>query len=81
MLIISVPVVQIVFSLSERCLEQANLITKEKLPILNRSQKKPQTINDLQLISHLITYNIASLPPELQRCGLGTQNIQRYFST
>ena len=51
-------VVQIVFSLSERRLEQANLITKEKLPIL-KSQNKPQTINDLHFISHLITYNIA----------------------
>ena len=45
---------------SERRLEQANLITKEKLPILKRSQNKPpQTINDLQFISHVITYNIA----------------------
>ena len=45
--------------LSERRLEQANLITKEKLPILKKSQNKPQTINDFQLISHLIAYNIA----------------------
>ena len=52
-------VVQIVFSLSERFLEQANLIAKEKLPILKRSQNKPQAINDLQVISHLIAYNIA----------------------
>ena len=60
LVIISVAgVVQMVFSLSERRLEQANLITKEKLPILKRSQNKPQTINDLQLISHLIAYNIA----------------------
>ena len=60
LVIISVAgVVHMVFSLSERRLEQANLITKEKLPILKRSQNKPQTINDLQLISHLITYNIA----------------------
>ena len=48
-------------TLSERCLEQANLITKEKLPILKRSQNKPQTINDLQLICHLIAYNNYSL--------------------
>ena len=34
------------------------LITKEELPILKRSQNKPQTINDLQLISHLIAYNM-----------------------
>ena len=60
LVIISVAgVVHMVFSLSERRLEQANLITKEKLPILKRSQNKPQTINDLQLISHLIDYNIA----------------------
>ena len=62
LVIISVAgVVQIVFSLSERRLEQANLITKEKLPILKRSQNKPQTINDLQLICHLIAYNNYSL--------------------
>ena len=60
LVIISVAgVVQMVFSLSERRLKQANLISKEKLPILKRSQNKPQTINDLQLISHLIAYNIA----------------------
>ena len=59
-IISTVPGVQIVSSLSERRLEQANLITKEKLPILKRSQNKPpQTINDLQFISHVITYNIA----------------------
>ena len=50
LVIISVAgVVHMVFLLSERRLEQANLITKEKLPILKRSQNKP----------NLIDYNIA----------------------
>ena len=61
LVISSVPGVQIVSSLvSERRLEQANLNTKEKLPILKRSQNKPpQAINDLQFTSLVITYNIA----------------------